>query len=47
MLEQGPWEAKEYIELAYKKEKELSQLKSQFVNLQPSHQFRTPLTVIQ
>jgi len=39
-------EAKDTIELAYKKEKELSQLKSQFVST-ASHQFRTPLTVIQ
>mgnify|MGYP003668385279 CR=1 FL=1 len=38
--------AKSNIEVAYKKEKELGELKSQFVST-ASHQFRTPLTVIQ
>jgi len=37
--------AKNKIEIAYQKEKELSKLKSQFVST-ASHQFRTPLTVI-
>jgi signal transduction histidine kinase len=38
--------AKTELEVAYKKEKELGNLKSQFVST-ASHQFRTPLTVIQ
>jgi len=38
-------EAKKDVEIAYQKEKELGQLKSQFVST-ASHQFRTPLTVI-
>lgn len=39
-------EAKHELEVAYEKEKELGELKSRFVAT-ASHQFRTPLTVIQ